>query len=256
MTPAAPDFTRTPVVVHAHLYGEPFWSQYCRLVEQVGKQNVYLLWDVTRKPVPDAVLTSRAHDPSHIIPITEELCRSMNRLHRDMYTSWSALLVHVANCLSRHTDWDYFWKIEYDVACCGHWRDTLALGNRSRADLLGTHIEPYGPLNRSWCHWGRLTGDVSIMARTSYEIKGFFPVMRISRDGIRVLQEQFNRSDGYIECYLATVLAANGCTVEALPREMFGVYFNAVNLAWSDWLRLEAANRGKNTLVHPVKIHA
>jgi len=250
-------FAKTPVVVQAHQYGEPFWSQYRRLVQDIGKEHVYLLWDVTRAPVPDIVQTFDVHDPDHIIRITEDECRAMNRLHMKMYGSWEAPLVHVAQHLSRthtHADWEHFWKIEYDVMCCGNWRDTLAMGNASAADLMGVDIETYGGRNRNWCHWGELTGEIARLARMPSETKGFFPVMRISRRGTQVLENNFHRSSGYVECYLATILKANGCVVEAFPVDMFGIYFNAVNLGWTDWVRMEDANRGKNTLVHPVKI--
>jgi len=48
-------------------------------------------------------------------------------------------------------------------------------------------------------------------------------------------------------------LLANG-NIAPVPVDVFGIYFNAVNLGWTDWVRMEDTNRGKNTLVHPVKI--
>ena len=38
-------FQKTPVVVRAHAYGQPFWSQYRRMVKDIGRESVYLLWD-------------------------------------------------------------------------------------------------------------------------------------------------------------------------------------------------------------------
>jgi|Laugrespbdmm15sd_2_1035082.scaffolds.fasta_scaffold00086_4 hypothetical protein len=247
---------KTPVVVRAHAYGQPFWSQYRRMVKDIGRESVFLLWDVTNNPIPQKVVDE---DDGYVIPITEHACRAINCLHTKGYDTCESMMVIVAEALNiRVPCWEHVWLIEYDVACCGHWGDTLLLANGSPEhkdiDLMGYHFEQWKPL-RYWM-WGRLVGNIASAAKTPKEWKIFIPVMRMSRRSIEgALKFNLGKCSGYVECYFSTILMHYGYTVGNLPDTMIGRHFDSPAIPHNEWLSLEQQYAGENVVYHAIKIN-
>jgi len=248
-------FQKTPVVVRAHAYGQPFWSQYRRMVKDIGRESVYLLWDVTNGPVPQNVIDE---DAGYIIPITEHACRSINSLHTIGYDTCESMMVIIADALNlRVPAWEHVWLIEYDVVCCGHWGRTLLVANDSPqhkdVDLLGRYFEQWRP--RVHWMWGRLVGDIAKAAKTPSEWKIFIPVMRMSRRSIEgALKHNLGKASGYVESYFSTILMHYGYTVANLPDAMIGRYFAHPAIPINDWRSWEQQDAGKDVVCHPVKL--
>lgn len=241
------------VVVRTHKLVEPFWSQYTRLVAEVGRTAVYLLWDVTNAEIPQSVLDFHRGAEDHIIRITEDQCKRMNSLHTTVYEMCDTLIVIIADYLNnkRH-DYEYLWLIEYDVTCSGNWKRTLAKAENCTEDLLATYVEQYTPANQ-WL-WGRLYGEMRTWAHTAKEWKGFLPALRISRRSIEnCLRPNMNRASGFLETYITTALINSGFTIGNMPFSMVGQWFNCFNIPGPQWKLIEAANPDSDCLWHSVK---
>lgn len=116
-----------------------------------------------------------------------------------------------------HERWDRYWLIEYDVAFTGDWSTFLEHFRDSDGALLGTTLQPRSVL--PGFHWWdalRTPGAVDPPG----PLRGFFPVMRVSRKGLRALDHAYSEGwSGHLEVVLPTALRHYGLEIEDVGGE-------------------------------------
>lgn len=110
--------------------------------------------------------------------------------------------------------YSYYWLIEYDVRYTGNWAELFSYFATSHSDLLGTTLYRH-EFRPSWCWWDSFKKPRFSMVRKKNWIRGLFPVMRISAQGLQVLREA-NRKGwrGHYEVVVPTALYHYGLTLE------------------------------------------
>lgn len=163
-------------------------------------------------------------------------------------------------------DYDFYWVIEYDVRFSGSWRSFFETQSDNPADLLGTTLTRRKDIAK-WYHWSSLDlADFEI--DESRHIRGFFPIYRLSRRGVRELDRAYRHGvKGHFEALFPTLLANAGCTIEDIggdgefvkPDNRNRFYRNTPSTAWLSpgtfVFRPMAVRAGAepNMLWHPVK---
>lgn len=111
---------------------------------------------------------------------------------------------------TRHTNYDRFWVIEYDVEFSGNWGYFFYSTYFLKYDFLATHIKTYNE-DPGWFWWGSLGGQI---ANIPYKcrVRSFNPVMRISREALFFLHDILCRDGncGHHEEAIATILYKAG----------------------------------------------
>lgn len=165
---------------------------------------------------PDAAAPRDAED---LLPLTTEAVQAQpfaRRLHASggRVVPGNADQLFLAACLER-PDHDYYWLVEYDVVYTGRWRDFFQHFTACAADLLGTNLRAKPDIPH-WNHWAGLRrpppfdrlGDERLL-------RGFFPVMRLSRRAIATLVADYARDwRGHYEAILPTILGFRGHSIE------------------------------------------
>jgi hypothetical protein len=86
-----------------------------------------------------------------------------------------------------HPGFKYYWFIEYDVVFTGNWSTLFMSTERDSADLLAAHIRTLTE-EPKWPWWNTLDLPGCPMARPLW-LRAFFPVYRISSEGLRAVNE-------------------------------------------------------------------
>jgi hypothetical protein len=106
-----------------------------------------------------------------------------------------------------HPGFDYYWFIEYDVVFTGNWATLLGAVQNDRADLLAAHIR--SPAEEpGWPWWETLELPGCPLPQSDW-LRAFFPVYRISREGLRAVDERVKLGwsghfEGLIPCAIRT----------------------------------------------------
>ena len=112
-----------------------------------------------------------------------------------------------------HPNYDYYWVVEYDVRFSGHWSDFFAAFEHSTSDLLATTLCRFSEIP-TWYHWDSLD-LLDGPASKDGAIRGFFPVLRLSRRALEILDETYSAgAGGHQECLMPTVLHRAGLSIE------------------------------------------
>lgn len=181
------------------------------------------------------------------------------------------VLITIADYLSAY---DYVWIIESDVDFTGYWGQFFEQFAACEADLLGTTLYPR-LLSQSWYHWPNFTGPSSLDPATPF--RGFFPVVRLSRQFVRTYQSEVpNEWAGHYEALWPTIALHRGLKVEDIggygplvpagrrgcwytnnhdPALSFGSFRYRPAIA-SRYYPMSDAQLPKNQLCHPVKTKA
>jgi len=112
-----------------------------------------------------------------------------------------------------HPEFDYIWRIEYDVYFNGHWQYFFDITNESDADFLGLYVATKNEWTINSKVWGTLNFDVP----EEHEFGAFFPVQRYSRKLIEVLDKEYSSGKyGYCEAAVPTLAYINGLKLQDL----------------------------------------
>jgi hypothetical protein len=106
-----------------------------------------------------------------------------------------------------HSEFDYYWFIEYDVVFTGNWAKLFGAVQDDRADLLAAHVRSVVE-EPAWPWWGTLDLPGSPLPRSDW-MRAFFPVYRISRGGLRSVDERVRLGwsghfEGLIPCAICS----------------------------------------------------
>ncbi len=152
--------------------------------------------------------------------------------------------------------YDYVWKIEYDVLFTGQWRDFFQ-AHAGAADLLTALVETWES-NPKWWWWKTLHGPETIPSLR--RLRAFNPIYRFSTGAARYVQQQFALGwRGHHEVSMPTLLSRGGFIVVYLGAN--GPFVRDVNCNRRDTpatyshrpLQLNRRKLIKDILMHPVK---
>jgi hypothetical protein len=234
-----------------------------QMQNQLGRENVYLLFDETNGPVGQPHV--KWNDPygasggPAIITINEKDCEAINRLHNKGTYAGSMYKVEaqIFACYKAiRRNYDYLWFIEYDVYC-KDFNAALRPFDRIKADML-TKASPHRfqtwvrkPwVNVKWFWWDKLEGEISkvpIRRRRGC----FFPVNRFSKKFLQVMEQNLSKSTGYCEVYFPTLCRVNDLVLKLIPPGSFGTYRYKPNITAEEVRKIPQQD---HRLYHPVKI--
>jgi hypothetical protein len=118
------------------------------------------------------------------------------------------LYLHLADAAPGY---DRYWFVEYDVAYTGSWSDVFDAVDDD-ADVVGTTLYRY-EFDPDWYWWSSFdpTADVD---RSDW-VRGFFPLLRLSRDALDLLDEAYRDGwSGHPEATLPTLASHHGLALE------------------------------------------
>jgi hypothetical protein len=170
-----------------------------------------------------------------------------------------------------HSEYDFYWGIEYDVIFTGNWNVLFKAFKDSAADLLSSHIERYREgENSSWDWWNFISfADEDRIDKSQY-IKSFNPIYRISNRALTLLDSflKKDKNGGFYELIMSTLLyhkgfkivdfGGTGEFVQPGFKNKFYVQGKGINFGTMRWrpefsndeiLALETTNK----LFHPLK---
>lgn len=122
--------------------------------------------------------------------------------------------------------YQYIWRIEFDVRFSGKWIDFFKVFESSEADLLGTTIYRFSSCP-AWCWWETMEKDGAPIPKDKL-IKGFFPVMRLSKRACDILDQAYHNGwKGHWEGCVGTILNYFNCKIEDIGGD--GEFVNQKN---------------------------
>lgn len=112
----------------------------------------------------------------------------------------------------REPGYDRYWFVEYDVAYTGHWSSFFEAFEQSSAGLVGTTVHPYERYP-DW-HWWPTLDPAADVDRSEW-VRGFFPIVRLSRAFLARLDEAYRSGwSGHTEAVLPTLAQYHGIEME------------------------------------------
>lgn len=253
---------RNVYVIRTHLLNDHVQGAFRQMQEQLGKENVFVLFDET-KGAPDAPHTKwnapeGVSTGPAIITINEADCQKLNRLHNEGKLTGSMEKVEAQVCACYRAircQYDYLWFIEYDVYCQDY-KAALLPFNKVKADMLtrGTNYKykwwirtPFN--NKKWPHWSKLQGEIAEVPLKKR--RGcFFPINRFSKNFLQVLDQNLSKSSGYCEVYFPTLCQANGLKLKPMNLNAFGTFRFKPSLSSEE---IQSIPNRDHRLYHPVK---
>ncbi len=126
-----------------------------------------------------------------------------------------------------HRHYAHYWLVEYDVQFSGSWRDFFGWFDNSNADLLGTSLIRQTEYPE-WNRWQSLVVP-SRLANDGDQLRGFFPIYRVSNDALRCLDDCYRQHcQGHMETLVPTVLHRSGLRLEDIGGD--GEFVNPANI--------------------------
>ena len=268
--------SKSVVLYTAHYVTDEILAEYDRMRQAcAGGYDVVLLYDNFFDDFPDVAPDRRIDvhlvNPDAIQALGYAIWPGRERLE---YTSPSGLRpgnwdFAILDYFHTHPGYSHYWRVEYDVRFTGDWGFFFDACATSDADLLGTTLLRHEN-SPPWFWWSSLGSPDGILDRTQ-EIRGFFPVARLSHRACVLLDQQYREGwCGHAECVMPTVLAHHGMSVEDIGGT--GEFVPAghdnrfyVNTASDDCLQpgtfvfrpaLARPGSRRNTLWHPVRDEA
>lgn len=246
---------RNIYILRTHLLNQHVSDMFFKMQSQLGKENVFILFDDTNGPpaLPYVRWDAATDDMNcSVITINEEDCQTINSLHNvgEYSGSMHKVEAQVYACYKAiKQDYDYLWLIEYDVYC-NNFRDALAVCDTIHADML-TNIDKarYRWRNKKWFWWYKLDGEISNVSMDERR-RCFFPVNRFSKPFLRVIEQNLSKSSGFCEVYFPTLCNISGLVLKPIPAKLFGIFRYQPVIAAKE---LAAIKKNDNRLYHPVK---
>lgn len=205
------------VLFLTHTVHEHFAARYRRLREEVPPDHdVYLAFDATGADA-ESIAAARELAGDDLYPFRfSELSTSgyprpwaADNTSRLIPGNTDLLFLHLHRATGAYAR---YWLVECDVEYSGDWGEFFEHFRRSDAALLGTTLQPYGVLPEF--HWWDDLGSPEPVTRGDL-YRGFFPVMRLSADGLEAIHEAYSSGwSGHHEVLLPTALRWFGLEIE------------------------------------------
>jgi len=203
----------TCIVWLTHRLDDIALEEYIRLQEQCkGNFDSIVLYDDSRH---DFKKPNCAPNTRFSLFDIAELDREyrVNRLRTPVTVTPGNTAFPLLDFAQKHS-YAYYWMVEYDVRYRGCWNDFFTYFEENKSDLLGTTLFRHC-FRPSWCWWKTLKTPRFTMLRTKNRIRGLFPVMRISAEGVRIYIKANRKGwKGHYEVCMPTVLHHYGLAIE------------------------------------------
>jgi hypothetical protein len=116
------------------------------------------------------------------------------------------------HCARLAPGYSRYWFIEYDVVYTGEWTELFRTFENSAADVVGTTLGAVEH-NPDW-HWWQSLETTPDIDRSEWR-RGFFPVVRLSRDVLARVDEGYRAGwSGHFEAVLPTLARHHGLELE------------------------------------------
>jgi hypothetical protein len=245
----------TAILLLSHLSHTPIIEEYRKLSRAAGDSAVtYLL------------LHAKADDPieeeckDRIHPFSSEDLKTLGYRSFDGSITPGSAHLPLLYFFSRHSDYDYYWLVEYDVRFSGDWRVFFDCFERNNSDFLSTHLRHYSE-KREWPWWRNLNHP-RISIPLEERLRSFNPIYRISTSALKYLHQSHRQGwCGHFEVLVPTLLYHGGFKLEDIggdgmftpPDRMNRFYREADTFRWRPVF--SEVGLEMNKLYHPVKVH-
>lgn len=224
----------TVILFCCHFWSEEIENEFFRLKECCDKEfDMVLSYDCSRTPAPFPRNYS-----SHLF--------TLNQLKKSGYSFktderiWHHVEYALIDYYLRNPQYDFYWRIEYDVKFGGDWGLFFRHFADNKADLLGTYIKTYKD-DPEWRWWRAMNCEIN-----RNDLRGmFFPVTRFSREALDLLNRKYKGGmSGFCELVVPTLLNMENMKIEDIGKNYYDLH--AFNCSFS-------VVRKKGKLHHPVR---
>ena len=126
-------------------------------------------------------------------------------------------LYPVLDFFLKKSNYEYYWRIEYDVRFAGSWDIFFNHFLDNDSDLLATSVKTYAQ-NPEWPCWGKLNFNVE----KSRQIGIFFPVVRFSNRALKLLDNKFKSGIfGFCEVIVPTLISLEGFKINDIGKKFY-----------------------------------
>ena len=228
------EMNNTVILFCCHFWSPEVEKEFFRLKKCCDKDfDVVLSYDCSREPDGSPKDISK-----HLF--TAGRIRKMGYSFQAQEGIWHHIEYPVLDYYMRNPQYDFYWRIEYDVRFGGDWSIFFRHFINNNADLLGAYIRTYKE-QPNWHWWNKINLEVDKDC-----LRGiFFPVARFSRRSLDFLDHQYrNGASGYCELIVPTLLNMQHMQIEDIGKEFYDLFTVNCN---------GIVIRKKGKLHHPVR---
>jgi hypothetical protein len=217
-----------------HYLSPEIEREFIRLKSCCGKDyDVVLSLDCSKDP------ERMARDFSSHLFTTDQI-KKMGYGFKEHEGIWYHPEYPILDYYSRKPQYDFYWRIEYDVRFGGDWGVFFRHFLDNKADLLGPYIRAYKD-DPGWRWWKKINFNVD----QKYLCGMLFPVVRFSRSALALLDQKYRAGvSGYSEVIVPTLLNMERMSVEDIGKRFYDLFT-------LNFRGIVIKKRGK--LHHPVK---
>ena len=224
----------TVILFCCHFLSPEIEKEFSRLKKCCGSDfDVVLSYDCSRDP--DRISSDFS---SHLFTVDQ--IKKMGYGFPVQEDIWQHAEYPIIDYYLRKPQYDFYWRIEYDVQFGGDWGDFFRHFLDNKADLLGTYIKTYKD-EPNWYWWNKM----NLQVNRDYLRGMFFPVARFSRRALAFLDQKYRAGAlGYCEIIVPTLLNMERMNIEDIGKrfyDLFTVNFNGIVI------------KKKGKLHHPVR---
>jgi hypothetical protein len=202
---------RSAILFRTHLINGPIMAEYRRLRQSCQPfADVWFLYHEESEKAP-------AVDVGNCFIFSSAQVAAAGFVFRDFWRDGHYPLLLFARS---HPQYDYYWMIEYDVRYSGKWSDFIGRYDNCNHDLLAAYVLPVEQ-NPTWPFWN----DLSIECADEFKRRTFFPVVRLSKEGVLALDRSHSAGAvGHCEIITPTIMLLNELKVGDLNDVAPAVY--------------------------------
>lgn len=202
---------RTVVLYCTHLLTEEILREFDRLSRELEPDyDVVLLLDADSCPLNRMPISAFEFRHSEVL---KEFGRHMDGPGGGSLMP-GCLDLAVLYYARRNPDYEYYWRIEYDVRFSGAWGEFFSAFEQNDADLLTALVQTKRE-RPNWGWWPTLSVPPGVDAKSVMPIRAFHPVCRISGTGLLAIEGAYeNGWKGHYEVTLPTILHHYGHRIE------------------------------------------
>lgn len=205
----------TCIVLQTHKLNDKIQKEFNRIHTECKDQfDIILLYDNSNADFSPKKLNSGLS--YHLFDVNDIATRfNFTRLGKDNISVVPGNALFPFLDFANNSTYRHYWRIEYDVRFIGNWKKFFHyFEHESDADLLGTTLHRYTD-RPNWFWWASFKTPRFTYIRKRNRIRGFFPVVRLSQDGIKTYTA-LNKKEwrGHFEVVLPTALYHAGLKIE------------------------------------------
>lgn len=249
------------VVFFTHLFDNEIGCRFEKLKSDIGGIAELFILSQAGSSIPDRYL-----DRTHFFDY-DGLRSAAKEVIGEQLLPGNVHLVAL-DFFRNHPGFDYYWFIEYDVVFSGSWMTLFRAVQNDGADLLAAHIRGVADEPR-WPWWETLDLPGCPLPQSEW-IRAFFPVYRISSEGLQAIDKHVKLGwTGHFEGLVPCAIRSESLSISDLggagswtPKERRHRFYSS--FSWDNGGTLTAGTlrhrppQGRlrlrrDTIFHPVK---